>query len=285
MTFAERAGFQEVFMKRVITALLLILLVIVNLILLDYNPVFFAVFNTLIIGLCIYETTKALKTLLPLSYCVLSVLLAVLLLPSYIFFDGLTGIFILISLLFVAAVLFLVFDKNIQLSALFAFSLVLIYPSLLLSFNYPLVYSSNALFLLVTVFGIGPMSDTFAFAIGKTLKGIKLCPDVSSNKTVSGAIGGLIGGIIGGIAIYYIFIAFFPYIRIPSLGIMVVVGFLGSFFTQAGDLAESALKRRLKLKDFGNLLPGHGGVLDRVDGIMFNSLFVFLFFSYIIPLV
>ncbi len=272
-------------MKRIITALLLILLVIVNLILLDYNRVFFAIFNTLIIALCVYEMAKALKTLLPLSYCVLSVLLAVLLLPSYIFLGGFTGIFILISLLFIAAVLFLIFDKNIQLSALLAFSLVLIYPSLLLSFNYPLIYSPNAFLLLVTVFGIGPMSDTFAFAVGKTLRGIKLCPDVSSNKTVSGAIGGLVGGVIGGIAIYYIFTAFFPYIMVPSPEIMAVVGFLGSFFTEVGDLAESALKRRLKLKDFGNLLPGHGGVLDRVDGIMFNSLFVFLFFSYIIPLV
>lgn len=272
-------------MKRIITGISLVGLVVINLILLDYNPVFFAVFNALITAVCIFEITKAFKNLLPVSYCVLSFLLALLLYPAYLLTGKTSGVITLICLLFAAALFIFIFKPKTPLSALFAFSFILIYPSLLLSLNYSLIYSPNALFLLVAVFGIGPMSDTFAYAVGSIVKGKKLCPEISPNKTISGAIGGLIGGVIAGIIIYLVFSTFFTQIPIPSIGIMAIVGLIGAAFTETGDLAESALKRKLGIKDFGSLLPGHGGVLDRVDGIILNSLFIFAFFTYIIPLV
>ena len=271
--------------KRLITGFLLVGLIIGTLFLMHYNPIYFAILTAIIALFGIYEMNKAQKDILPVSYKVLNLLLGLLLLPSFFISKSLNGVFILIALLFLVAFIIFTFDKNVPLQALQSFVLILFYPSLLLAFIFDLTYRESALFLLILVFGIGPMADTFAFAVGSIVKGKKLCPHISPKKTISGAIGGLIGGIITGFLIYIVFINFFPLIKIPSLYIMLIVGFTGAAFTEAGDLAESALKRRFNLKDFGNLLPGHGGVLDRMDGIMFNSLFIFLFFTYICVMV
>lgn len=272
-------------MKRIITGLLLVGLITGTLFLMEANPIFFALLIAVIAALGIYEMVKAQKDILPCPYKILSGILSVLLLPAFLFTKSLSGVFILIALLFLAAFVILTFDSKITLSSLQSFLLILFYPSLLLAFILDLTYRENALFLLTSVFGIGPMADTFAFAVGSIIKGKKLCPHVSPKKTVSGAIGGLAGGVISGLLIYLIFINVFPNVVIPNLYIMFIVGFTGAAFTGAGDLAESALKRKFGIKDFGKILPGHGGVLDRMDGIMFNSLFIYTFFTYIIPMV
>ena len=272
-------------MIRILTGLSLVALIVLHLFLLSINPLYFAILNAIITALCIYEMNKALKDNMPKPYSILNIFLAVLLLPSFLINKSLSGVFVLLAIIFLIAFVMFTFNFNISLTAFQSFILILFYPALLLSFNYALIYNPNALFLLTAVFGIGPMADTFAYAVGITFKGKKLCPRVSPKKTVSGAIGGLFGGIIAGVAIYFVFLNFLPHVAIPSLGIMALVGCIGAFFTEAGDLAESALKRRFNIKDFGSILPGHGGILDRVDGIMFNSIFVFAFFSYITPFI
>jgi phosphatidate cytidylyltransferase len=270
---------------RIITGLALVGLVILNLFLLEYSPLFFALFITLIAALCVYELNRAFAGL-PLCYNILSAVVCVGLLPSFILSgNSLSGIFALLGVAMVAAFIMFTFRQDITVTSLQAFAFILLYPVLFLSLIYPMIYSGNALFLLVAVFAIGPMADTFAFAVGITLKGKKLCPYVSPKKTVSGAIGGIIGGIAAGIIIHLVFSSLFEYISLPHIAVMAAVGALGAFFTEAGDLAESALKRKLGIKDFGNLLPGHGGVLDRVDGIMFNAVFIYAFFSYIIVMI
>lgn len=268
--------------KRIIIGLLLVGLIILNLFLLSVSPLFFAILNAVITSGGVFEMTRAFKDSLPRGLKVVLMLFALLVLPSYLLAGSLTGIFMLMALAAIAALVIVTFKADIPLSSLQCFALAMCYPALLLSFIYPLIYSESALFLLVCVFGIGPMSDTLAFAVGLTLKGPKLCPSVSPKKTISGAIGGLLGGLVAGVAIYLIFSQFFSYINIPPIWLMAVVGLIGSVFTQLGDLAESALKRKLALKDFGNLLPGHGGVLDRVDGIMFNAFFIYIVFTYIV---
>lgn len=272
-------------MKRILTAIVLIGLIVINLILLDCNPIFFAVFNGIITAFCIYEMNKAFKDKLHKSYSILNIFLAIFILPSFLLFKSLNGIFIIICFFFLIALIIFTFNPTINLQSLQAFVFILFYPVLLLSFNYALIYSQNALFLLVCVFGIGPMADSFAYIVGSTLKGKKLCPLISPKKTISGAIGGLIGGLIAGIIIYFVFITFLSFNNLPSLLTMALVGFVGAIFTSLGDLTESAIKRKFNIKDFGNILPGHGGVLDRMDGIMFNSIFILTFFTYIIPLV
>ncbi|MDD4003476.1 MAG: phosphatidate cytidylyltransferase [Clostridia bacterium] len=270
---------------RIITGLALVGLVILNLFLLEYSPLYFALLITLIAALCVYELNKAISGF-PLCYNILSAVICICLLPAYILSgNSLSGIFALLCFAMLAAFILFTFRQNITVTSLQAFSFILIYPVLFLSLIYPMIYSENALFLLVAVFAIGPMADTFAFAVGSIVKGKKLCPQVSPKKTVSGAIGGIIGGVAAGIIIHLVFSNLLEFITLPHIAVMAVVGALGAFFTEAGDLAESALKRKLGIKDFGNLLPGHGGVLDRVDGIMFNAVFIYAFFSYIIVMI
>ncbi|HEY3951145.1 phosphatidate cytidylyltransferase [Phenylobacterium sp.] len=106
-------------------------------------------------------------------------------------------------------------------------------------------------------------ADIGAFAIGSLMKGPKLWPRFSPNKTWSGFFGGLITAMAAGTAM-----ASLPYFEL-SLWAAAFIGLAVGLATMAGDLWESALKRRFGVKDSGDLIPGHGGLLDRVDGLMF----------------
>lgn len=105
-------------------------------------------------------------------------------------------------------------------------------------------------------------SDTFAFFAGSKFGKVKLCPSLSPGKTREGAIGGLIGCIFCA--------AVFGYIVNFDIFHSLIIGVLIGFAAPVGDLAESAIKRFAGVKDSGNILPGHGGVLDRFDSIMFS---------------
>jgi len=152
-----------------------------------------------------------------------------------------------------------------------------VYPSALLLFmtatNAFKEFSTPAL---LCVFVISPFTDTFAFFVGSLLKGPKLCPEVSPKKTVSGAIGGVVGGIVGAIAICLIYSAFGG--EVPPVWFFVIVGVCGAVLTEFGDLVESIIKRKVGIKDMGKIMPGHGGVMDRIDGILFACPFVFACF-------
>lgn len=115
----------------------------------------------------------------------------------------------------------------------------------------------------VMLFAIAWCADIAAYAIGNVLKGPKLWPRFSPNKTWSGFLGGLVAGILGGVIVQS-----FSSLHIP-LWAGISVGLVVGLATMAGDLWESALKRRFGVKDAGALIPGHGGILDRVDGLMF----------------
>lgn len=113
------------------------------------------------------------------------------------------------------------------------------------------------------LFAIAWCADIAAYAIGNVLKGPKLWPRFSPNKTWSGFMGGLIAGIMGAVVVQSL-----SGLNMP-LWAAVCVGLVVGLATMAGDLWESALKRRFGVKDAGSLIPGHGGILDRVDGLMF----------------
>jgi phosphatidate cytidylyltransferase len=113
-------------------------------------------------------------------------------------------------------------------------------------------------------------SDIGAYAVGRTMGRHKLIPSVSPGKTVEGAIGGLIAGML--LAWIYAYWVLRPVthldFRLPPLGVL-FFGALGSVAAQVGDLAESLLKREAGVKDSSHLIPGHGGVLDRIDSLLF----------------
>lgn len=106
-------------------------------------------------------------------------------------------------------------------------------------------------------------TDTGAYFFGKTFGKRKLWPQISPNKTIEGAIGGIV--LATTVGVFFHLVHPFDY----SIIIIIVVTVLASIVGQIGDLAESALKRHFDVKDSGTILPGHGGILDRFDSLMF----------------
>ena len=137
--------------------------------------------------------------------------------------------------------------------------------------------------LLLFVFVVAPSADSVAYLFGKFLRKYfpkKMTPVISPNKTVIGGIGGLVGGMLGAAALYFIYNASagsYEQMHI-WLPVYLCIGLLGAVVTAFGDLAESCIKRKLGLKDMGNIMPGHGGVLDRLDSVFFLNILVYIAF-------
>ena len=144
------------------------------------------------------------------------------------------------------------FFKFFSLLYIFIFSLIII--------NIKTQNNELEIFLIYSIL-VAITSDIGGLIFGKTFKGRKLS-SISPNKTVSGAIGSLVFSLI----LVPILIKYFNEISLINL---IVITLLTSLTSQLGDLLISLLKRKAKVKDTGDLLPGHGGILDRIDGILF----------------
>ena len=128
----------------------------------------------------------------------------------------------------------------------------------------------DTLWFLLMVWGV----DTGGYFVGTTLKGPKLAPKVSPNKTWSGLLGGVLLSVLVSVAFNYAFTSREHVVFYAVLGGIIAV------VAQIGDLVESYIKRSLGIKDSSNLIPGHGGAFDRVDGLIFAAPLVFLLFKY-----
>ena len=138
---------------------------------------------------------------------------------------------------------------------------------------------------IVTAFAVSMLTDTCAYFVGRLFGKTKFIPEVSPNKTVAGVVGGFIGGLVGALSCYFIFYYtdLFALASYASMGTLIssfiIIGVLGSFINQLGDLIASAYKRKNNIKDFSNVFPGHGGFMDRVDGLMFVASFIYVIFT------
>ncbi|QTK78746.1 Phosphatidate cytidylyltransferase [Agrobacterium tumefaciens] len=119
------------------------------------------------------------------------------------------------------------------------------------------------------IFAVVWSTDILAYFVGRAIGGPKLAPAISPGKTWSGAIGGAVAAIIGGALVS---MAYHGRISLLVLGLALIL----SIFSQIGDLFESFVKRRFQVKDSSHLIPGHGGFMDRVDGLVFACFTVFL---------
>lgn len=208
-------------------------------------------------------------------------------------FCGATYAFIVIAIYDMLTVALSVFAfKDATLESVGLTMLSVFYPTGLIL---PLVAVNLMSFeALLLVFAVSPLCDTMAYFVGSALRGKKLCPAISPNKTISGAIGGIAGGAIGGVAVYFFSNwlysagvlageAFTVGALWADVIIFIVAGALFAALTELGDLAESVIKRKLGIKDMGKLFPGHGGMMDRIDGLSFVSPVAALIFCVIIP--
>ena len=108
--------------------------------------------------------------------------------------------------------------------------------------------------------------DSFALFGGKRFGKHKLAPEVSPNKTVEGAICGAVSAVVAGIILFFVLKQWYPVNCLACA----LTALICSSFGQVGDLAASLIKRMAGLKDYSNLIPGHGGVMDRVDSLLFS---------------
>ncbi len=154
-------------------------------------------------------------------------------------------------------------------------ALVLVSATLFLgiSFNYLITIRKMDMLYLLYVVLITIMSDTFAHFFGTKIGKHKLCPAVSPNKTVEGMIGGVFFGTFLGSVFFTTFIDVSA-----NLFLVIVISLTLSIIAEFGDLVFSAIKRKYGVKDYGKIMPGHGGILDRLDSI----LFAVLAFSYLV---
>jgi phosphatidate cytidylyltransferase len=141
-------------------------------------------------------------------------------------------------------------------------------------FMYHMMLLNNSKYVwLVYIIAFG--TDTFAYFTGKLFGKHKLYPQVSPNKTIEGAIGGIIGCTL--ISIFY-----FNYLSINKYIYIIIFSVYASVFSMVGDLTASKIKREFGIKDFGNFLPGHGGMLDRFDSLLFVAPIVYYFVNHFI---
>ena len=113
-------------------------------------------------------------------------------------------------------------------------------------------------------------TDIFAYFTGMKFGKHKLCPEISPKKTVEGSVGGILGSMIASAA--------FGLIVCPQhIAGCIVMGLIGSVFAQCGDLIASSFKRKMGIKDYGNLIPGHGGILDRFDSVVLTAPFIYYY--------
>ena len=136
-----------------------------------------------------------------------------------------------------------------------------------ITFNFLMIFRNIDINYLIYILLITIMTDTFAHFFGTKLGKIKLCPKISPNKTVEGALGGTFFGTFIGVVYFLTFIKVDAHI----IAIVLISLFL-SIMAQFGDLFFSSVKRKYGVKDYGNIMPGHGGVLDRVDSLLFAIL-------------
>lgn len=118
-------------------------------------------------------------------------------------------------------------------------------------------------------------TDVCAYFTGMAIGKRKLCPKISPKKSVEGSIGGILGSII--------LCGLFTAVVLPNYILHgCIIGFLGSIVSQFGDLTASVFKRKMGIKDYGNLIPGHGGILDRFDSVLFTAPVVYYYISLVV---
>ncbi|HIU15326.1 MAG TPA: phosphatidate cytidylyltransferase [Candidatus Ventricola intestinavium] len=130
--------------------------------------------------------------------------------------------------------------------------------------------------LITMAFAIAFGSDGAAYFGGRAFGRHKLCPSVSPKKTVEGAAFGLLGGVLFALCCRLVFIHVFD-MAMPRVEGTIVLGLIGSLAGQIGDLSASLLKRHSGIKDYGKLFPGHGGVMDRFDSVIFTLIVMYCY--------
>ena len=242
---------------------------------------FFDALVIIVLGLSTFEMVKCTRQkgynveIIPLVIVVLGVYPA-------IKFLGYFGFFMVLVAGMILSFCFFVFDQRVKLKDMLMTLFIMLYP---IAPIMCVLQTMNAYGMLPFLMACASamLADTIAYYAGSAIKGPKIFPKISPNKTYSGSIIGLVGGVAGALIIY----AMFEYANIPvnapikfsdvlpnPILFYSLMGLAIGVVSEIGDLFASRVKRELEIKDFSNLLGSHGGLMDRLDSIIFAVLFV-----------
>ena len=169
------------------------------------------------------------------------------------------------------------FHETVKLSniAYSFFTTVVISTGIASITNMMTTYPQYCAFYAVLAIGIPWIADAGAYFAGVNLGTRKLCPKISPKKTVEGALGGLLAGVLGTLIIGFIFDFIFGYTYVNYIALM-IIGIINAPLSMLGDLGFSIIKRNLGIKDYGSIIPGHGGMLDRFDSVVITAPLVYI---------
>ena len=242
------------------------------------NTIVFALVLSLMSAIAVHEVEKAVN-LKNKPIMILSLLLAVAI-PVLVHFNisvpvsAIGGIYVVLIFIF----MLMQFEKTKfeeAVTAIFASVAIPYSFSLLLAFRdinerFSSYTKIDGIFLILFACFCAWLTDIFAYFVGSKFGKHKLCPKISPKKSVEGAVGGVVGAVILNVALLFVFKKFFfegetglSYISVIIMSVCL------SVISMFGDLAASTIKRNFGIKDFGKLLPGHGGIMDRCDSLLF----------------
>ena len=259
-------------LKRTLTGACLVAVVVGFFLLRNYVDT--RLFHILIAIFCALGTFELMRALGDRAACMPYVMIyGVGVIPAYVL-GGVAAAAVVFGLFAVSFCLLCLLDRTMKAKQLFLTLFAMVYPSFfLVAMAAVNDMGGNGYFALLLIFLVSPAADTFAYLVGSLLKGPKLCPKLSPNKTISGAIGGVVGALLTSILIGVVAYLVAGEARplLPAWYVYLILGILGGVVGEMGDLFFSLVKRHCGMKDFSNLFPGHGGMLDRLDSVLFMA--------------
>lgn len=255
------------------------------------HPLFFDIFILLLLVFGIYELWHCLYGKTCKDILIFSLIVSFVCFASLFFIESKYMAFgacllALITAVIIEFIISMFFGRDLQ--VLRNFILILFYPVILFvclfAINHIIVEEIKFTVILL-IFTVSPFTDVFAYFGGTLIGGPKLCPAISPKKTVAGAIVGLLGGVLAsGLVLLLALVPAFDFLNIAVFANktayivnVLFMGVCGSVCTQLGDLIASFIKRQTGIKDFAKILPGHGGIMDRIDGLLINGFFLFAY--------
>lgn len=230
--------------------------------------IYFAIGFGIFSCIAVYELVNALKNLsynVPFKFAIIINLFFVI---NAFIKDTNLFLFGFVSIL-IAIFIYMIFNKKYRMEDFFALLFVVTYVSIFMS---SAIRINNKIYLYM-LYIIAWGSDTFAYLTGSTLgrHKIKSLELISPKKTIEGFFGGILGAVI-------LNLIYANYVKLDkNIILLIIFTIIAAFLSETGDLVASFIKRKCKIKDYGNLIPGHGGILDRFDSILFISPCMFLF--------
>lgn len=266
--------------KRFLAAVIFVPLIITIVIFGVYAPILFEISVAIICTVSVFEFAKATKTLSILQLSIPSIFFAAAypMLTVY-------GYGMLLSYVYTGVMLSMMifFHKKIsykEFAYIFCMTIIItvaISAIALMTSRDP----EHSQFYFILALGLPWMADIGAFFAGSFLGKHKLCPNISPKKTIEGAVGGVILciGITCFIGWLFADVFYAKSVTVNYLN-LICLAFIGSFLSILGDLSFSVVKRNFNIKDYGFIIPGHGGFLDRFDSVVFVSPFILTFITY-----